>query len=636
MCAISGIYYKNNTFLNHEVLKHFTDSMTHRGPDGAGYKILDEGHLGLGQRRLSILDLSEAGKQPMSYADGRYWITYNGEIFNFLEIRNELQALGHTFKSQTDTEVILAAYAQWGKACLDKFNGMWAFAIWDERDKTLFLARDRFGIKPLYYVHNPYRFFSFASETIAFKFLEGFKREIDLEKAKAIYQGAPFEGLGLTLFKDIHQILPGHFMIVTKDNLPKQKRWYDIREKIKIKNTESYEVNIEKFKSLFQDACKIRLRSDVPIASALSGGLDSSSVYSMVHHLSSGTAEKVRLPDNFRKAVTTTFPGTAMDEREYAQIVAEKWGVQNWVCVENKLSDPVVEIEKTTTLFDALSGAAMNSISAIYKGIKQEGITVSLDGHGVDEMLYGYRYTLDKLFYYYLNAKNWERVDAIKNTLINLYKEEDRISASKRFEKQIVSTKQHAKSLKGLIKGILTSNKQVDTLQYPSNCLELSDSIYDFSNFPFEEQVLLNDFFIGSLPTFLRDFDRAAMQHSVEVRMPFMDYQLVEFCFSLPFEHKLAMGFTKRILRDAMQGIVPKEIIERTYKVGISSPLQDWFQGELKEYMLDQLSKKDFDGYLEQFSMIKSKDYVKKIQSKTLSAKDATDIWFALNLKLIS
>ena len=227
MCGISGIYNLNNNPVYLETLKRFTDSMVHRGPDGAGYELFDNNTLGLGQRRLSILDLSEAGKQPMSYADGRYWMTYNGEIFNFIEVREELQQLGHAFKSDTDTEVILAAYAQWGKACLDKFNGMWAFVIWDSQEKTLFLARDRFGIKPLYYVHQPSKFFAFASETRAFKFLEGFKREVDEELLKINLQDSyALEGLGYTPFKNIVQLLPGHCMVIRKGNEPKQKRWW--------------------------------------------------------------------------------------------------------------------------------------------------------------------------------------------------------------------------------------------------------------------------------------------------------------------------------------------------------------------------------------------------------------------------
>ena len=179
MCGIAGIYKFNNEPIVKKTLIRFTDSMHHRGPDGSGYELFESETVGLGQRRLAILDLSEAGKQPMSYADQRYWITYNGEVFNFSDVKKELVKLNYSFKSNSDTEVILAAYIQWGKDCLNKFNGMWAFAIWDNQKKELFLSRDRFGIKPLYYIFIPGKLFAFASETRAFKFLDGFNRCFD-------------------------------------------------------------------------------------------------------------------------------------------------------------------------------------------------------------------------------------------------------------------------------------------------------------------------------------------------------------------------------------------------------------------------------------------------------------------------
>jgi asparagine synthase (glutamine-hydrolysing) len=406
MCGISGIYNLNNSKVSLETLKRFTDSMFHRGPDGSGYELFDNETLGLGQRRLSILDLSEAGKQPMAYADGRYWITYNGEIFNFIEVREELQLLGHSFKSETDTEVILAAYAQWGKDCLDKLNGMWAFAIWDEQEKTLFLARDRFGIKPLYYSFSD-QFFAFASETIAFKYLDGFNRKINEDRLKEIVENSlAHQGLGLTIYDNIYQILPGHTLLIQKNKpVPKQKRWYDIRDKIKKGNTNSYEDNVKSFYNLFENACKIRMRSDVPLASALSGGLDSSSVYSMVHHISEQNINNDRQANQCKKAITAVFPGTDMDEKQYAEVVAEKWGKENWVCISNDMNHLAQEIENVTAQFDTLAGTPMNAITKIYEGVRNEKVIVSLDGHGVDEMLFGYRYMLDKLFYYYLEIE---------------------------------------------------------------------------------------------------------------------------------------------------------------------------------------------------------------------------------------
>src|SRR5512138_987828 len=206
MCGIAGIWHLRKEKLDISKLTRFTNSLSHRGPDDGSYWIDSSGYLGLGHRRLSILDLSPSGNQPMTYADGRFKIIYNGEIFNFLELKKELESKKYQFITTSDTEVILAAYDCWGKDCLDKFNGMWAFAIWDELKQSLFLARDRFGIKPLYYSYRSNDSFSFASETYAFKFLDGFKREFNKENvAHNIINSFSLEANGHTIFKDIFQ-----------------------------------------------------------------------------------------------------------------------------------------------------------------------------------------------------------------------------------------------------------------------------------------------------------------------------------------------------------------------------------------------------------------------------------------------
>ncbi len=638
MCGISGIYNLDNSKVSFETLKRFTDSMFHRGPDGAGYELFDNDTLGMGQRRLSILDLSEAGKQPMSYADGRYWITYNGEIFNFIEVREELQALGHTFNSDSDTEVILAAYAQWGKDCLDKLNGMWAFAIWDEIEKTLFLARDRFGIKPLYYSFSD-QFFAFASETIAFKYLDGFNRKINEDRLKEIVENSlAHEGLGLTIYDNIYQILPGHTLLIqNKKPVPKQKRWYDIRDKIKKGNTNTYEDNVKSFYNLFENACKIRMRSDVPLASALSGGLDSSSVYSMVHHISEQNIHNDRQANQCKKAITAVFPGTDMDEKQYAEVVAEKWGKENWVCISNDMNHLAQEIENVTAQFDAMAGTPMNAITKIYEGIRNEQVIVSLDGHGVDEMLFGYRYMLDKLFYYYLEIGSVKKAILVKDVLVNLYHDNNRESVRNRLDSLISQVEKDKNSLKGKWKSFLKPTKhKVDIVKTPNVAKQLSNDLYHFESFPYEQQILLNDFFIYSLPTYLRDFDRAAMQHSVEVRMPFMDYRLVEFCFQLPIEHKIGAGFTKRIVRDAVKEIVPKSIVERTFKVGIGSPLVSWFNHELNAYAQELLSKSELDLFLRKLNFQDKSVYIEHLKNKTLTDTFAIQLWQTINYKIIS
>jgi asparagine synthase (glutamine-hydrolysing) len=638
MCGISGIYHLSNSPVSLETLKRFTDSMLHRGPDGAGYELFDKETLGLGQRRLSILDLSEAGKQPMAYADGRYWITYNGEIFNFIEVREELQQLGHSFKSETDTEVILAAYAQWGNACLNKFNGMWAFAIWDEQEKTLFLARDRFGIKPLYYTFTD-QFIAFASETIAFKYLDGFNRAINEERLNEIVENSlAHEGLGLTIYDKIYQILPGHTLLIQKNKpVPKQKRWYDIRAKIKKGNSNTYEDNVKSFYNLFENACKIRMRSDVPLASALSGGLDSSSVYSMVHHISGQSVNNNRQAQQFKKAITAVFPGTDMDEKQYAEVVAEKWGKENWICISNNMGQLAQEMENVTAKFDTITGAPMNAITKIYEGVRNEQVIVSLDGHGVDEMLFGYRYMLDKLFYYYLEIGSVEKAILVKDVLVNLYHENNRESVRKRLGSLISQVEKNKNSLKGILKSLLKPTKaKVDGVKIPNESNTLSDDLYHFESFPYEQQILLNDFFIYSLPTYLRDFDRAAMQHSVEVRMPFMDYRLVEFCFQLPIEHKIGAGYTKRIVRDAVKEIVPKSIVERTFKVGIGSPLVSWFHNELNGYAQELLNKSELDLFLRQLHFQDKSFYIEHLKNKTLTDALAIQLWQTINYKIIS
>jgi asparagine synthase (glutamine-hydrolysing) len=276
----------------------------------------------------------------------------------------------------------------------------------------------------------------------------------------------------------------------------------------------------------------------------------------------------------------------------------------------------------------------MNSISQIYKGIKSHGISVSLDGHGVDEMLYGYRYMLSDLFYYFIEIGNLKRAYSIKEILVNLYLPEERILINNKLSNQIKSVSSIKSRFKSWIKKNITSTKS----QFNPHPIyyKLSDNPYDFSSYPFEDQLLLNDFFIYSLPTFLRDFDRSSMMNSVEVRMPFMDYRLVEFCFSLPFEQKLAFGYTKRILRDALRNIVPEAIIKRTYKVGISSPLDEWFNEVLKGKVLELLKLNQYQQILRTINAENYEFYEDKLKSNVkLNSNEVTKLWQAWNILLI-
>jgi asparagine synthase (glutamine-hydrolysing) len=636
MCGIAGIWRFNGQKIETEELKTFTDSLVHRGPDGAGYEILDDGRLGLGQRRLSILDTSELAAQPMYYAEGKYTIVYNGEVFNFLELRSELQAKGYTFRSESDTEVILAAWAEWGKECLHRFNGMWAFAIWDNERKELFLARDRFGVKPLYYIHKPDAFFAFASETHAFRLIHGHTREFDLDHVAATLKDTlVLEGSGCTIFKDTWQLLPGHCMLLSQGaQTIRQQRWYNILEH-KRPVPASYEEQVAEFRALFEDACRIRLRSDVPVASALSGGLDSSAVYCMVHHIKKKYGDGERESGNWQKAITASFPGTDMDEVEYARIVAKHVGEENWHCITNQFDTLSSLMEVTTRQYDAISPTPIASIHPVYQGIRQNGVVVSLDGHGADEMLYGYRYTLFDLFAYHAWMGENSRANEIAGILTELYAHDRRQPIADRLKKQLEKATKVRGSLKHRIKQFLKPDKENTDVPDRRQGLKLPPADhYNFSHLSLDERVLYESYFLYSLPTLLCNFDRASMFNHVEVRMPFMDYRLVEYCFSLPPESKLGGGYTKRILRDAMKGIVPEEILTRTFKIGIAAPFKDWLSNYLKDWALQNMKKDNFVLACK-LQKIDPDTLIKALKDNELDSAMANQIWLGLNFALI-
>lgn len=603
MCGIAGIWKLNTSNLTHPDLQRFTDSLKHRGPDGSGYFIDKQLPVGLGHRRLSILDLSNLGQQPMSFANERYWLTYNGEVFNFLELRQELEKLDHIFVSQTDTEVILAAYHEWGKDCLMKMNGMWALAIWDTQKQELFLARDRFGIKPLYYLHIPNQLFAFASETIAFRHLEDYHPQINpLHLQINLQDIQALEGQGHTIYQNTFQVLPGHCITIKQGQPIEQKKWWDTSQNIP-EIPQSYDDQIVKFKEIFQDACRIRMRSDVPLASALSGGLDSSSVYCTLHQMMQGQISLDRIPDNWQTAYVGTFPGTTQDETRFAkQVVEHIQGQAKYIAPDyNNLTSKLLE---TTIKFDNLATTPLFIVSEIYQNMAQNGIKVSMDGHGVDEMLLGYpNLVLNAYHHYYAEQSIAEAIDAIK-TYGELFPENARPGIVKTYLEELSAAKDfrfYKKAITQKLKRFLPvkQSKSPQTASWlPAHSQELTPLIpQNTSATPSlsgVHQVLHENFHRTTLPMILRNFDRASMQHGIEIRMPFMDWRLVTFTFGLPLSSKLGNGFTKKILRDAMQGTLPETIRTRKLKIGLNAPMPEWFNGVLQELILDKVHSHTF------------------------------------------
>ncbi len=637
MCGIAGIINLDSSKVNFEKFSLFLDELEHRGPDSKGVQYFENESIALGHRRLSILDLSENGSQPMFDKEKEFAIILNGEIYNFLELRSELIKEGYIFYSDTDTEIVLYSYKHWGIECLNKFNGMWAFALYDIKNNELILSRDRFGVKPLYYTHSSNGYFAFSSETKAFSKLDKFDKKINHEVVKFAINNPYFiEGNGYTIFEEIYQLLPGHYLKI-KNKIPDtyQIRWYDIRDKIKVYKGNTDEAS-SKLKELFFDACKIRLRADVPIASALSGGLDSSSVYCSINEILNSNLKVERTNENNRKAITVSFPDSELDEIEYAEIIAKKYGKENWVIAQNFENNLSEEIIHDTKHFDALSPKAINSIFKIYEAVKNEKIVISLDGHGVDEMMFGYRYTLEELFCHYVATGKKQKAEKIKDILINLFHNDSKKSSKERYEKALKHLNSNFNRIKSFIKNFnknhLTNYQKIEKPKLK----KLTLSNYDFSNFTFEKRLLLEDFFIYSLPTFMRDFDRASMAHHIEVRMPFMDYRLVEFVFSLPIDYLLNENKTKYILRKSMNKIVPDKILNRTFKIGIQAPMENWFYNGFYKKSNEFLENNEFQNLYKSFYNSDFDKLKEEFKNKTLNNNELDKLWNIINLYIIS
>lgn len=549
-----------------------TDTLSHRGPDGRGLW-LGNG-LTLGHRRLSILDLSDQGKQPMSYANERYWITYNGEIYNFLEIRTELEGRGHTFRSDSDTEVLLAAYSEWGEGCLMKFNGMWAFGIWDAAERVLFLARDRFGKKPLFYAF-PHGHFAFASEMKAlFPLLDEVKSSSDFGwMCKHIFQ---YEATDKCLIEGIKRFPAGYCGFFKNGRLSLRRYWNTLDHLVEVPT--NYEEQVEQFRDLFIESCRIRMRSDVPIGTALSGGLDSSATISTMAQIAK-LHRGERVSENWQHAFVATFPGTPLDESCFAKRVVENIGIGASYLV----IDPLKELERLYEYlykFEELYVTSPIPMIQTYKAIKSYGISVTLDGHGADELMAGYGKSLFEAF-----LDCGLDFAAIKN-IADTYR--DLLPAdSKQFDKGGNTWIIYSKFM------TLTAARIMFRKGGYLNCTDHSHpNFYKLDRFNRHLYQMVHD---TILPTLLRNYDRYSMTSGVEIRMPFMDHRLVTFLMSLPWQSKIGGGFTKRIVRDALSAFMPEEISFRKNKIGFNSPVVDWMKHEMKDFFLDIIRSREFN-----------------------------------------
>ncbi len=629
MCGIAGIYtFREN--LKPDPIKKMTDTLRHRGPDDEGFLAVNstarevypligrgsqvEGNriesfdrpadLFLGHTRLSIIDLSSAGHQPMCNEDGTIWVVFNGEIYNFLMVETELERFGHAFRSKTDTEVILHAYEEWGTNCLGRFNGMWSFCIWDSREKLIFCARDRLGVKPFYYTFNEKRF-AFASEIKALLALDDMTPEPnDQIVADYLFSGL-LDHTSETFFKGIYQLRPAEYLLIEDQKLILQPYWDIEPKEIHFSQVEDYS---ERFRELFEDSIRLRLRSDVPIGSCLSGGLDSSTIVCFANQLmlDEGTIDP-KLTGEKQKTFSSCFENPAYDERKFIEAVLEQTGAErNYVFPDS--GRLLQDLPRLVWHQDEPFGSA--SIYAqweVMRLARNRGVTVLLDGQGGDELLGGY---LPSFYYLFCDLlRGLEYGSLIKE--IWGFRKHHTAWAFSRFRNGIGKKNDWAEEA--------FQNK---FLRSPSKSSKFENSLNNY---------LYECLRFATLPRLLHYEDRNSMAFSIEARLPFLDFRLVEYVLNLPADQKIRGGCTKVLLRDTMKGTLPESVRNRHDKMGFATPEDIWFRTDLRERINRMITSKSFRerGYF-------ASDKVKKSFEDYCEGKKSigSAIWSWVNLEL--
>ncbi len=648
MCGIYGQWDVSGAPLDLQSVHHATSILRHRGPNDEGYLLgeVRKGRyqhcggadtqvavdvprleqfqselfdLALGFRRLSILDLSECGHQPMPSSDGRCWIVFNGEIYNYRELRSELAGYGYTFRGGSDTEVILAAYQQWGPGCLERFNGMWALAIWDTRERALFLARDRFGVKPLHYVWDGTRL-TFASEIKALVGTHGipFVPDDDSVYRYLVSGTMPSPATGRTFFRDVLSLPPGHFLTLRGGQLI-QKRYYALPT---AQGTveQTADQTVAEYRELFTDAVRIRLRSDVPVGTCLSGGVDSSSIVCVINRLmTEGGLEAAQVGER-QKTFSAVYKSEGRyNERKYIETVLRATGA------EPNFTFPTGErlradLHRLAWHQDEPFGST--SIFAqwcVMAKVRERGVTVLLDGQGADEALGGYR-PFD------VQVADLVRQGRYKNAL-----------AASRYMKKITGLSQL--SVWGRVIARQAPNRY---LAHYRQLRERRRAAALHTTFRNSSAAHAHPREVGaglaghlgelvtetSLPHLLRYEDRNAMAFAVEGRVPFVDYRLIEYSLTKGLPWCIHQGWTKWVLREAMRDMVPQEILWRRDKVGFETPETEWLDACLTQ--MPDLFHDDAE----------IRNYIEPVNARTLvqnwlARKTNTgSLWRLINLEL--
>jgi asparagine synthase (glutamine-hydrolysing) len=591
MCGITGVIMKNSFSVDLNQLKTMNDVVRHRGPDGEGF--YHSGNVGFGHRRLAILDLSVLGSQPMKYGES-LTITYNGEIFNYIEIREFLKKKGYVFTSDSDTEVILASYQEWGKECVHQFNGMWAFAIHDVKKNIVFISRDRFGVKPFYYFEDQ-SCFLFGSE-IRQILTQLPKRKVNKQILFDYLYLGYHHHTNNSFFEGIISLNPGHSMTInltTGSSLI--SKWYELKVNNELRNL-SFEAAQKLFESTLDSAIHLRLRSDVQVGTCLSGGLDSSYI-AVVAAKAYNTSAKEKF-----NAITAKSIEKENDESIFAEMVVNKAEL-NWKITYPQKEDFFKVVEDVIeTQEEPFGGPSVIMQYFVMEKAKKEGCIVLLDGQGGDEALLGY----DRYYAAYLNQQKGiinkvkSYLSITKNSKLNikdlflysLYFNKAKVRAIRQLRRNNYIKKEFKSYLNiDLLKEISHAGKNISDLQK----LEITKV---------------------QLQKLLKYEDRNSMRFSIETRVPFVDYKVMELAFSLPFNYKVNGGWSKYILRKSAESKLPKEIVWRQAKIGFEAP-KNWYINKNLLFQTIEASK-----FLNQFIN----------QDKISKSIDDTSLWKLYNV----
>jgi asparagine synthase (glutamine-hydrolysing) len=578
MCGLVGFITSNKEKNFSAILDRMTDAIAHRGPNDRGTYIssFHTNTIGLGHRRLSIIDLSDHSHQPMVESD--IVLVFNGEIYNYIELKEELQKHGKAFESSGDTEVVLKAYEVWGERCFEHFNGMWAIAIFDQKSGKVILSRDRFGKKPLYYYIDQEKIV-FASEIKAILAYSNVPKKPNFEKIYR-YLSTNYRYVDIdeaSYFEGIFSVPKSSYMVLQNDLSFSSHSYWSLKENIINFHGKTEKEIIDDFRDIFIDSVKIRLRSDVPVSCMLSGGMDSTSITCIAHKI-------LKTPVLTFSGITGEDKGI-YDESEYIdEVVKETTAKHKYILPEpSDLFDTINEM-----LFyhdEPICTVSWYTLYQIAKEIKKENVPVVLNGHGGDELLGGYWDHYHYNFFDLEISKDFDELD---------YEQKAWLKNHDRKVNEICQTREYINKLAK--NDILEISKFNDY----SNCFNTefihkhSRPISLDSNFnTMLSKRLFKELFYETVPASLRAEDRNTMASSIESRSPMLDYRLAEFCFSLSNHYKIQNGIGKWILREAMKGILPEKVRTRKDKAGFTAPANQWFRTVNKEQIHALINSED-------------------------------------------